>query len=56
MSITALGPELYDHRHNMGQFNFEKIGRYGRPIYKNSRGRYLFLNDYGNWKVSLIKR
>ena len=56
MSVTALGPELYGHRYSMGQFDFEKIGLYGRPIYQNSRGRYLFYSDSGRWLVSLTKR
>ena len=53
ISITAFGPELYRHRYNMGQFNFKQSGLYGRPIYQNSRGRYLFYSDYGQWLVSL---
>ena len=37
----------------MGQFNFKQIGLYGRPIYQNSGGRYLFYSDLGQWMVSL---
>ena len=37
----------------MGQFNFKQIGLYGRPIYQNSGGRYLFYSDFGQWLVSL---
>ena len=53
ISVTAFGPELYDHRYNMGQFNFKLFGLYGRPIYQNSGGRYLFYSDFGQWVVSL---
>ena len=37
----------------MGQFNFKLFGLYGRPIYQNSGGRYLFYSDLGQWMVSL---
>ena len=53
ISVTAFGPQLYDHRYNMGQFNFKLFGLYGRPIYQNSGGRYLFYSDFGQWVVSL---
>ena len=56
MSVSAFGPDLYDHRYSMGQFNFKTFGLFGRPVYQNSRGRYLFYSDVGHWLVSLTKR
>ena len=53
MSVSAFGPDLYDLRYSMGQFNFKTFGLFGRPVYQNSRGRYLFYSDYGQWLVSL---
>ena len=53
ISVTASGAELYGHRYSMGQFNFKLFGLYGRPIYQNSGGRYLFYSDFGQWLVSL---
>ena len=53
ISVTAFGPELYGHRYSMGQFNFKQFGMYGRPIYQNSGGLYLFYSDFGQWVVSL---
>ena len=36
----------------LGQFNFVKTGSNGRPIYKNSRNKYLYLDADNDWAVS----
>jgi len=35
----------------MGEFIFYKLGLYGRPIYINSEGQYLYFASDGKWKI-----
>ena len=53
VSILASEPvkSILDISSMGGYFEFYDMGSKGRPIYKNSDQKYLFLSGLGNWMV-----
>jgi len=51
ISVTASEQAKSKQSSRMGEFIFYKLGLYGRPIYINSEGQYLYFASDGKWKI-----